>query len=80
MKYLKLKNLLKNFVVFSLNDICKFEKLSIKTPADLKEKLIYECSNINFNELTKDIKPLVFNSKGLKLVTLFPDFAREYEF
>lgn len=56
------------------------EKVLIKTPDELKERLIHECSKTNFDELVKDTKPLVFNSKGLKFVTLFPDFVKEHKF
>lgn len=56
------------------------EKKGIKNSKELKDLLISECKNLDFNKLAKDIQPLVFNSRGLKLVKLFGDFVKAAEF
>ena len=56
------------------------EKKGIKNPKDLKDLLLSECKELNFEELAKDVQPLVFNSRRLKLVKLFPDFIKQTEF
>ena len=38
------------------------EKIGIKQSKELKEILLRECKRINFEELAKDVQPLVFNS------------------
>ena len=56
------------------------EKKGIKNSRDLKDLLLSECKKLNFEILAKDVQPLVFNSRGLKLVKLFPDFIKAAEF
>ena len=56
------------------------EKKEIKNSRDLKDLLLSECKGLNFEDLAKDVQPLVFNSRGLKLVKLFPDFIKQVEF
>lgn len=56
------------------------QKIGIKNSKELKDVLLAECKKLNFNELSKDVQPLVFNSSGLKLVKLFPDFVKAAEF
>lgn len=55
-------------------------KFGIKNNKILKEKLMEECSKLNFKELARDIEPVVFSSKGVKMVTLFQDFVKQEEF
>lgn len=56
------------------------EKKRIKNSKELKEVLLSECKKLNFDALAKDVQPLVFNSIGLKLVKLFPDFVKAAKF
>ena len=56
------------------------EKKGIKNSKDLKNLLLSECKELDFEELAKDVQPLVFNSRGLKLIKLFPDFVKQAEF
>lgn len=54
-------------------------KLGIKNQKELKQSLLEKCKELNLEQLSKDIKPLIFNSNDIKKVTLFKDFVKEVE-
>lgn len=55
------------------------EKLKIDSPKSLKNKLIVKCNELDFDQLAKDIEPLLFNPSDKKKITLFPNLIREVE-
>lgn len=52
-------------------------KLKIKTPAELKKKLLDRCAKINMKEVADDVKPFLFNPDDTKKVLLFPEYIKQ---
>ena len=56
------------------------DKKVAKNSKELKELLLVECRKLDFDALAKDVQPLVFNSRGLKLVKFFGEFVEATDF
>ncbi len=55
------------------------QKLDISNSKNLKDKLLEKCKELNFEQLVKDIEPLVFNQNELKKIKLFKELIKESE-
>ena len=54
------------------------EKVSIKNHNDLKKKLLSYTQKLNFDALTKDIKPFLFNPSDSKKVKMFKEYIKQF--
>ena len=54
-------------------------KLKIKSPNDLKERLLLICSEINLNDMARDVAPFLFNPTDEKKVKLFADYIKQVD-
>lgn len=54
-------------------------KLGVKNGQDLKERILERCSQIDMNEMGRDVAPFLFNSSDLKKVILFPDYIKQVD-
>ncbi|MFH1148435.1 MAG: nucleotidyl transferase AbiEii/AbiGii toxin family protein [Pseudomonadota bacterium] len=52
-------------------------KLAIRNKAELKERLVLRCAQLDFSRLAKDLAPFVYSQKEVNRVLLFPDFVRQ---
>lgn len=55
------------------------QKLKINNSKKLKNLLLEECKKLDFNELAKDLEPLIFASKDLDKIIMFKDFIKDIE-
>ncbi len=53
------------------------QKMSIRNKAELKERLLGRCAQLDFERLAKDLAPFVYSEKEVNRVLLFPDFVRQ---
>ncbi|RPI19638.1 MAG: nucleotidyl transferase AbiEii/AbiGii toxin family protein [Ignavibacteriae bacterium] len=60
-------------------DYLKF-KLDIDNPFELKQRLMDECSKINFKTLANDLRPFLINGNDIKKIELFEEYIRTVEF
>jgi len=60
----------------------KFLKGKFKTHDfyKIKEIILKKIQLIDWNQLVKDVKPFLFNSKDAEKIRLFPDFLRQIKF
>lgn len=56
------------------------EKLGIGSGAELKERLLRRCRELDFGRLAEDAAPFLFRADDAKRVRLFPEFVRGREF
>jgi predicted nucleotidyltransferase component of viral defense system len=52
-------------------------KISIHTPAELKQRLLEVCENVSLEELAEDVKPFLFQAKDARKVELFDQYIRQ---
>ena len=52
-------------------------KLGISNSKQLKAKLLEKCKELNFEQLRKDVEPLVFDQNELKKIKLFKELIKE---
>lgn len=70
-------------VVFILSKIKKPNydylnlKVNIKTPEQLRERLLKKCSVINMNEMANDVAPFLFNQNEISRVKFFIDYIKQ---
>lgn len=55
------------------------QKIQISNPLDLKHRLIEHCNSLDFNFLSKDVQPFLFNSEDSKRVLHFLEFIKSSE-
>ena len=53
------------------------QKLSIRGNAELKEKLLLRCAQLDFSHLAKDLEPFVYSTKDVDRVLMFLDFIQQ---
>lgn len=51
-------------------------KAGIKDASSLKAALLNRCKTIDFKQLTRDLRPLVFNAEEAAKIELFPEFIQ----
>lgn len=52
-------------------------KLNISSPVMLRERLLEHCKTLDFNEISRDVEPFLFNAKDTNRILLFPEFVAE---
>ena len=52
-------------------------KMDIRTPEELRKKLLERCKKLNMKEVADDVKPFLFNPDDTKKVILFPDYIKQ---
>jgi len=55
------------------------EKLDIRTPQQLRDRLLALCRTLDFNLLAGDVETFLFFSKDVKRVELFAKYIEEVE-
>ena len=53
------------------------QKLSIRNPAELREKLLWRCAQLDLSRLVKDLEPFVYSKRDLNRVLMFSDFVQQ---
>ena len=53
------------------------QKTSIRSSAELKERLLSRCAQLDFGRLAKYIEPFVYSRKDADRVLMFSDFIRQ---
>ena len=53
--------------------------MGINSPQALKEKILSVCQDIDFEEMTKDVRAFLFDAKDEKRIRLFVDYIRQVE-
>ena len=56
------------------------QKINIATSTELKKKLTDKLSSIDFNEMSDDVRPFLFNSLDDKKVLLFDKYISQVDF
>jgi len=51
-------------------------KLGISDSGDLKKQILEKCSQLDMNEMAKDVQPFLFNSNDTKRVLLFEEYLK----
>jgi predicted nucleotidyltransferase component of viral defense system len=52
-------------------------KMNVQTENELKEKILEKCTDIDMEEMAKDVAPFLFYEKGIKRVLLFPKLLKQ---
>lgn len=55
------------------------QKVGIRTPAELKERLLAHCEKLDMNEQGRDVAKFLFNPNDVRRVTLFPAIIQQAE-
>ena len=55
-------------------------KLKINSFLELKNRLIGKCRNLDFERLSRDVQPFLFNPSNSKKVLNFYDYIEQYQF
>ena len=67
--------------LLSFTDAPNYEYLALKTgitnAAGLKERVLTRCSEINMEEMGRDVAPFLFSPRDVKKVILFSDFLQQ---
>lgn len=53
------------------------QKVGIKTPAELKERLLVHCEKLDMNEQGRDVAKFLFNPADVRRVTLFTSIIKQ---
>ena len=54
------------------------DKVSIKNNKELKEGLLSKCKELDFDKLTKDIEPFLYNKNEINKIKLFSEYILQY--
>jgi predicted nucleotidyltransferase component of viral defense system len=52
-------------------------KIGVKSPAELRQRIIEKCTELNMKEMADDVKPFLFDPKDEKKVLLFPKYMEQ---
>lgn len=52
-------------------------KMKVRNEKDLKEKILEKCSNIDMEEMARDVAPFLFYEKDINRVLLFPQLLKQ---
>lgn len=52
------------------------EKLRIQNQLELTQRLIEKCARLNFQKMSQDVRPFLFNADDAKKILLFPDVIK----
>ncbi len=52
-------------------------KMSIRNKAELRDRLLLRCSQLDFRSMAKDLEPFVYSKKEVNRVLMFPDFVQQ---
>ena len=52
------------------------KKAGISSMQNLKKTLVIKCKDLNFKQLSVDIKPYLFNPEDERKIMIFPDYIR----
>jgi len=52
-------------------------KMSIRNKKELKDRLLSQCVQLDFNRLAKDLEPFVYSKKEVNRVLMFLDFVQQ---
>ncbi len=52
-------------------------KLGIKSPEELREKVLEKCNQLIMKEMADDVRPFLFNPKDEKKILLFPEYIKQ---
>jgi predicted nucleotidyltransferase component of viral defense system len=52
-------------------------KMSIRNKAEIRDKLLLRCAQLDFRSLAKDLEPFVYSKKEVNRVLMFPDFVQQ---
>ena len=52
-------------------------KLNINNPDDLRQQIIEKCTELDMQEMAKDVRPFLFNKKDEKKILLFPKYMEQ---
>jgi len=53
------------------------QKLKIKNEADLKKRILFEISNVNLLEITRDVQPFLFYKSDIKQILFFKEYINQ---
>lgn len=53
------------------------QKLKIKSPLELKKKLLAKCGSVSFKNLTKDVEVFLINPADSNKITLFTEYIKK---
>jgi predicted nucleotidyltransferase component of viral defense system len=56
------------------------EKLDIEDSVTLKKRLLEKCSQVDFNQLARDVIPFLYNAEDGRKISLFLDYIKNIEF
>ncbi len=56
------------------------EKIDIENSDELKRKLLEKCRDVNFDQMSKEVSPFLFNPEDAEKISLFPDYIRTIDF
>jgi predicted nucleotidyltransferase component of viral defense system len=56
------------------------EKIDIEDSSTLKRKLLEKCRDIDFDQMSKEVSPFLFNPDDPEKISLFPDYIRAIDF
>ena len=54
-------------------------KTGIKTPEELKARILDKCASLDMVEMAKDVRPFLFNPKDDKKVSLFAEYVSQVD-
>jgi hypothetical protein len=55
------------------------QKLSITNAGELKTRILQRCTEIDMNEMAKDVALFLFNPGAVKKITYFPEYLRQVQ-
>ncbi|MBN1273194.1 MAG: nucleotidyl transferase AbiEii/AbiGii toxin family protein [Candidatus Aminicenantes bacterium] len=56
------------------------EKINIGNSDVLKKKLLDKCSDVDFNQLVKEVSPYLFDPDAAQKISLFPEYINKIDF
>jgi len=84
MQFIDFQNRLSVYLVFSLKDVSKiipgFNRIQLdrwEKKGYLKKYLLEKIASLNFEDLAKDVEPLLFDPRDKKKVSLFREFVEQ---
>lgn len=54
-------------------------KIGIKTMAELKDRLLARCEEVNFKEMVRDVEPFLFNHDDIVRIAKFPQYIEGWK-
>ncbi len=51
-----------------------YAKINVRTPDELRQRIIAKCLGLDMKEMASDVKPFLFDPKDVKKILLFPKY------